>query len=150
MSEVLTVQLALREIEPYAQALTELIGSLTQDQLWSKAGGIPNSIGTLARHLTGNLNHYLGAGILKNGYIRHRDREFSDTDLPKAQVVSELQGAVEVARRAAETIDGETISQPHTTPCGEECESLAFHIVETATHFAFHCGQADYAGNYIS
>ena len=150
MSELLTVQLALREIEPYAQGLTELIECLTQDQLWSKAGGIPNSTGTLARHLTGNLNHYLGAGILKNGYVRQRDKEFSETGLPKAQVVSELQDAADVAKRAAEAIDAETISRPHTTPCGVECESLASHIVEMATHFAFHCGQADYAGNYVA
>ena len=150
MSDLLTVQLALREIEPHAERLTDLIESLTPNQLWSKAGGIPNSIGTLARHLTGNLDHYLGAGILKNGYVRQRDKEFSETGVPKAQVVSELRAAVEVAVRAAETIDGEAIGQPHTTPCGVECESLAFHIVETATHFAFHCGQADYAGNCIA
>ncbi len=73
MSERLIVQLAVREIERYAGGLLELIESLSEDQLWPKAGNIPNSIGTLARHLTGNLNHYFGAGLLKNGYVRQRE-----------------------------------------------------------------------------
>lgn len=149
MSDLLTVQLAVREIERYAHTLVELMESLSQDQLWSTDGDIPNSIGTLARHLTGNLNHYFGAGILENGYIRKRDREFTETGLPKAKVISDLQAAVDVAKQTVGMIDEEKITQPYATPCGEEYESLAYHIVRLATHLAFHCGQADYAGNYI-
>ena len=149
MSDVIIVQLAVREIERYARRLIELMEPLSEDQLWSMEGNIPNSIGTLARHLTGNLSHYFGAGILKDGYIRERDREFSETGLSKAQVTSDLQAAVKVAQQAVEMIDEERISQSYTTPCGEEYESLAYHIVRLATHFALHCGQADYAGNYI-
>jgi hypothetical protein len=149
MSDLLTVPLAVREIERYARALIELIEPLSQDQLWAKEGGIPNSIGTLARHLTGNLNHYLGAGILKNGYVRERDREFTETGLPNAMVVSELKAAVELANQAVSVIDEKKIAQPYTSPCGEEYESLAYHIVRLATHFVLHCGQADYAASYI-
>jgi hypothetical protein len=149
MSDLLSVQLAVREIERYAQALIELIDPLSQDQLWSKNGGIPNSIGTLARHLTGNLNHYFGAGILRDGYVRERDREFTETSLPKAKVVSDLQAAVEVAKKAVGAIDEKKVAQPYTAPSGEEYESLAYHIVRLATHFALHCGQADYAASYI-
>ncbi|UCC89168.1 MAG: DinB family protein [Anaerolineales bacterium] len=149
MSDLLTVQLAVREIERYAQSLIELIDPLSQDQLWSRNGGIPNSIGTLTRHLTGNLNHYLGAGILRNGYVRERDREFTETSLPKATIVSDLRAAVEVAKEAVDAIGEREVTQPYTAPSGEEYESLAYHIVRVATHFALHCGQADYAANYM-
>jgi hypothetical protein len=149
MPDRLIVQLAVREIERHADGLLELIESLSEDQLWSKAGNIPNSIGTLTRHLTGNLNHYFGAGILKNGYVRQRDREFSETGLAKAQVISDLQAAVKVAERAVEAVDEERLTQPYTAPSGEEYESLAYHIVRMTTHFALHCGQADYAQNAV-
>lgn len=149
MSDLLTVQLAVREIERYAQSLIELIDPLSQDQLWSRNGGIPNSIGTLTRHLTGNLNHYLGAGILRNGYVRERDGEFTETSLPKATIVSDLRAAVEVAKEAVDAIGEREVTQPYTAPSGEEYESLAYHIVRVATHFALHCGQADYAANYM-
>ncbi len=150
MSDLLIVQLAVKEIERYAHELIELMEPLSEGQLWSTEGDIPNSIGTLARHLTGNLNHYLGTGILNNGYIRERDKEFSETGLSKAKVAAELQAAVELARQAVEVIDEESIGHPYTTPCGQEFETLAYHIVRLATHFALHYGQADYAMNYIN
>lgn len=145
MADLSTIQLAVREIARYADQLIELIEPLSEDQLWSKGCSIPNSIGTLARHLTGNLNHYFGAGILKNGYVRERDREFTETGLPKTQVLSDLHEAVNVAQEAAEAIDEAQIDQPYRSPCGEEYESLAYHVIRLATHLALHVGQADYA-----
>jgi len=150
MSGLQTVQLAVREIERYAHQLIELIENLTEAQLWSKKGGIPNSIGTLTRHLTGNLNHYFGAGILKNGYLRERDIEFTETDLPKAKVISDLQAAVKIAKQATEIMQEKDVNQSYTAPSGEEFESLAYHIVRLATHFALHGGQADFAKNCIA
>lgn len=149
MAEISTVQMAVREIERYADQLVELIEPLSEDQLWSKGCGIPNSIGTLARHLTGNLNHYFGAGILKNGYVRERDREFAETGLSKAQVLADLREAANVAKAAVEMIDEAQIDKPYHSPCGEEYESLAYHIIRLATHLALHVGQADYATRCI-
>ncbi|MBN1813179.1 MAG: DinB family protein [Anaerolineae bacterium] len=145
MADISTVQMAVREIERYANQLIELIEPLSENQLWSKGCGIPNSIGTLARHLTGNLNHYFGAGILKNGYVRERDKEFTETGLSKAQVLSDLRNAVNVAKAAVEVIDVAQIDKPYRSPCGEKYESLAYHAIRLATHLALHVGQADYA-----
>lgn len=147
MSGLVTIQLSVREIERYAHEFLALIASLPEEQIWSKKGGIPNSIGTLARHLTGNLNHYLGAGILKNGYARGREREFTETNLPKEKIISDLQAAVQVAKQAAEEVDVGIVDLAYKAPSGEEFESLAYHVVRLATHFALHCGQADYAKN---
>lgn len=149
MADISTIQMAVTEIERYADRVIELIESLPEDQLWSKGCGIPNSIGTLARHLTGNLNHYFGAGILKNGYVRERDKEFTETGLSKAKVLSGLRDAVNVAREAAGAIDETQLDKPYRSPCGEEYESLAYHIVRLATHLALHVGQADYATRCI-
>jgi hypothetical protein len=149
MTDLLLIELCVREIERYAQGLIELIEPLSDEQLWSVEGGIPNSIGSLARHLTGNLNHYFGAGLLKNGYVRDREHEFIERDLPKAQVLSELKAAVDVARQSVAAVDHERILKPYTTPCSREYESLAYHVLRMLTHFVIHCGQADYAVNLI-
>jgi hypothetical protein len=145
MADISTIQPAMREIARYADRLIELIESLPEDQLWSTGCGIPNSIGTLARHLTGNLNHYFGAGILKNGYVRERDKEFTETGLSKTQVLSDLQDAVNVAQTAVGAIDEAQIDKPYRSPCGQDYESLAYHVIRLATHLALHVGQADYA-----
>jgi hypothetical protein len=149
MADISTIQMAVTEIARYADRIIELIESLPEDQLWSKGCGIPNSIGTLARHLTGNLNHYLGAGILKNGYVRERDQEFTETDLSKEKVISDLRDAVNVAKEAVGAIDEAQIDEPYRSPCDQEYESLAYHIVRLATHLALHVGQADYAKNCL-
>lgn len=145
MADTSTVQMTVKEVERYASGLIELIESVSEDQLWSKGCGLPNSIGTLARHLTGNLDHYFGAGILGNGYVRDRDREFTEAGLPKAQVISELRDAVSVAKEAVGAIDETRLDLPYRSPCGEAYESLAYHVIRMATHLALHCGQADYA-----
>ncbi|TET51169.1 MAG: DinB family protein [Anaerolineales bacterium] len=150
MSYLIAAQLAVREIERYGDEMIAALEALTEEQLWSKKGGIPNSIGTLARHLTGNLNHYFGAGILGNGYVRDRDREFSETELPLKKVVSDLMAAVAVAKESLQAIGEERAGQPHRAPCGEEYESLAHHVVRLATHFARHRGQMQFAERCVA
>ena len=149
MSHVLLVEVAAKKIEQYAQNYLTLLESLSEEQLWSTAGGIPNSIGTLARHLTGNLNHYFGKSLLQSGYVRTRDREFTDRNIPKAQVIAELDAAVKTARQALETVEEQALSQSYTSPDGDVYDSLGYYIVHMAMHFAMHYGQADYAQNYV-
>jgi hypothetical protein len=149
MPDMKTIQLSVVEIERYCNTLIELIESLSEDQIWSKNNSIPNSIGTLARHLTGNLNHYFGAGLLKNGYIRDREEEFQGDKIAKEKVILDLREGIHIVKEGISKINEEDINKPYKSPCGQEFESLAYHIIRIATHAALHCGQADYAKNII-
>ncbi len=149
MSNVLLVEVTAKKIEQYARDYVALLESLSEEELWSTAGNIPNSIGTLARHLTGNLNHYFGTAFLESGYVRTRDREFTESNVPKAQVISELQAATKITRQALDTIQEDALDQPFTSPDGQVYESLGYYIVHMAMHFAMHYGQADYAQNFV-
>ena len=54
-----------------------------------------NSVGHLILHLTGNLNHFVGGQLGKTGYVRDREREFTESNLPKKeQVLAGLDAAV--------------------------------------------------------
>jgi len=146
----LAFQLAIKEIARYADLLIEVIEPLSEEQLWSNIDGIPNSIGILVRHLTGNLNHYFGAGVLENGYVRDRDREFVEGNVPKEKMLADLRAAVEVAKQAAEQVSDEQLQRrPYRTPNGEEYESLAYHATRNAMHFALHYGQIDYVKDIV-
>ena len=145
MSSLSTIQLAGKEIDHYARTLVEVIDGLTEDQLWSTSGGLPNSIGNITRHLTGNLNHYFGKGILKNDYRRVRDLEFTEKRIPKGQVIDDLKAAVDIAIQAINSIDENQLDLPYISPDGELSESLAYHILHMTTHFSLHVGQADFA-----
>ncbi len=149
MSDVLIAHVAVKEIETYGKNFLDLLEALPEAQLWATTGDIPNSIGVLARHVTGNLNHYFGAAFLRTGYHRERDREFSQTGLPKATVIADLRAALKLTRQAVAAIDPNVVSQPYTSLDGTAYESLAAYIVHMAAHFAMHYGQADYAQNFM-
>ena len=62
----------------------ELASSLTDQQFWQKPFPFGNSFGHLVRHLTGNLNYYIGAQIAGTEYVRDRPRNsMSRISLPK-------------------------------------------------------------------
>ena len=42
-----------------------------ENKLWVISGEIKNSPGNLCLHLLGNVNHFIGAMIGKNGYVLH-------------------------------------------------------------------------------
>jgi uncharacterized damage-inducible protein DinB len=150
MSDLLVAQLAVAEIEERAEEFIEMINPLTEEQLWFSDEVVVNSIGTLARHMTGNFNHFFGAGFLKNGYVRDRDDEFSGKIMPKAQVIVDLQAGVDIVRQGAAAIDEGDVNKPYRTPCGRDFVSLGDHIIHLVTHFAHHHGQVSYAIRYIA
>jgi hypothetical protein len=72
-----------RELEAYPD----------ERQIWQAVPGLPNSAGTLALHLAGNLQHYIGARLGGAGYVRNRDAEFSRRDVPRAELLAEIERA---------------------------------------------------------
>ncbi|MHC5539445.1 hypothetical protein ACYOEI_14605 [Singulisphaera rosea] len=47
--------------EHLAARIGRLVGMLSHDQLWSNPFGFGNSVGRIVVHLTGSLNHFIGA-----------------------------------------------------------------------------------------
>ncbi len=77
--------------------------AVPEDRLWIKPFPFGNSIGHLVLHLTGNLNHYIGALIADTGYIRHREHEFTDAEKhPRGELLSAFQSAVDMVVRTLE------------------------------------------------
>ena len=140
---------AIREIEGYGEQLLGLLAEVPDEMLWQKPDLLPNSIGAIARHLAGNLNHYWGAGLLQNGYRREREQEFHASPISRQALRTDLEAALAVARSAVATIQEDQAAAPHTTPCGQEFDSLAHHLARLATHFAYHVGEAYYASKLL-
>src|SRR5437016_5588341 len=65
-----------------AGRVRELAAPLSEEQFWQKPFPFGNSFGHLVLHLTGNLNYYIGTEIAGTGYVRDRDREFTEDDRP--------------------------------------------------------------------
>lgn len=61
-----------------------------ESKLWVVEEGISNSAGNLCLHLIGNLNHFIGAILGNNGYVRNRDSEFSLKNIPVKDLLESI------------------------------------------------------------
>lgn len=64
----------VRELEAFCR---EVEAFPDDERLWQTLPGITNACGNLARHVAGNLQHFVGARLGGTGYVRHREAEFS-------------------------------------------------------------------------
>src|ERR1044071_7553657 len=84
--------LMLRELETFKRQ----IAAFPDDSgPWQARPGITNTTGTLALHCAGNIQHFIGAKLAATGYVRQRDLEFSRRDVPRAEIIAELDRAIE-------------------------------------------------------
>ncbi|MEN7549689.1 DinB family protein [Rapidithrix thailandica] len=120
--------------------------SLFQNEgdLWKVQGEISNSAGNLAIHLAGSLHHFVGAILGKNGYVRERDKEFSDKDIPRTEVLNRIDRAIEVINQVIPAISEEQLEEefPHKT-AGEPLNTGMF-LIHLVRHVNYHLGQVNY------
>src|SRR5215216_3526515 len=79
-------------------ARVQLLSSeLSEEEFWTNPFPYGNSIGHLVLHITGNLNYYIGTQLAATGYLRDREREFTESNFPsKAEALRQLAVAVEL------------------------------------------------------
>ena len=95
--------------------------------------------------MSGNLRHFFGAGLLRDGFVRDRPDEFANQQRTAQQLTENLQEAVQITRKALETIEASKIEAPHQSADGREFASLAHMLLQMAAHFAYHAGQVNYS-----
>lgn len=124
----------IRELETYPDETT----------IWSTPDGVPNSAGTLALHLAGNLHHYVGTVLGDGPYVRARDREFGDRDVPRAELVKRLMAARDAVDNALAGLTAEELEAPFPSELSVGRPATGLFLMHLATHLAYHLGQMDY------
>jgi uncharacterized damage-inducible protein DinB len=117
--------------------------AIPEDRLWTKPFPFGNSTGHLILHLTGNLNHYIGAFIAGSGYVRHREHEFTDSQkYPREELLAKFQQTVDMVVRTLEAQDAESF----TTPIAEQppIQTRLGLFLVCAAHLNNHLGQMSY------
>ena len=130
------------ELEHLRNEVRGIAEPLSEKELWTKPIEPGNSVGHLILHLTGNLNHFVGAQIGGSGYVRDREREFFETQPPSKDVaLANLDKAVGTFRQVVSGLTVDQLAAPHPeTRFGPVMNGL-IHLV---THFAIHRGQMSY------
>jgi uncharacterized damage-inducible protein DinB len=122
-----------RELEAYPD----------ERQLWQEVPGLPNSGGTLALHLAGNLQHYIGARLGGTDYVRNRDAEFSRRNVSREELVAEIERARSAVAAALPRVSAEALEQDFPEAITDAHIRTGEYLVHLCTHFAYHLGQLD-------
>jgi hypothetical protein len=115
-----------------------------EEKLWVTDKNISNSAGNLCLHLIGNLNTYIGAEIGNTNYVRHRPLEFSLKNIPRAELISNIESTMQVADASLDKLRDEDLMLEYPVLVFEEKTSTAFFLVHLATHLGYHLGQINY------
>jgi uncharacterized damage-inducible protein DinB len=128
--------------------LSKLRDELTQYQqesrIWHIEKSIANSAGNLCLHLVGNLNTYIGATLGYTDYIRNRDREFSATGIPRAELLRAIEDTRVVVAQALSNLPAADLTAEYPMLVLKEKTSTEYFLVHLATHLAYHLGQVNY------
>ena len=116
----------------------------SDEALWRTPPGISNSGGTLAIHVLGNLRHYIGARLGGTPYVRDRDAEFRVRDVPRAEIVAEIERAEADVREALERLDRSRLDASYPDAVGGFRVETGDFLMQIAVHLAYHVGQLDY------
>jgi hypothetical protein len=144
LNETVGAGLAAR-YEELGAKVQELAEPLSDEQFWKKPFLFGNSFGHLVLHLTGNLNYYIGTGIARTGYVRDRDREFSETARPsKHEVLKHFAEAVAMVARTARAQSEADWAQKYTAVREEDAENRFNIFLRCVTHLHLHVGQMIY------
>jgi len=127
------------------KALRREVESYPSDaHLWEIPAGISNPGGNLALHLAGNLQYFIGNVLGKNGYVRNRHAEFASRDVPRAELLREIDNAITAVQTGMSKISEADLSKPYPEKVGGVSESTGAFLAHFATHLAYHLGQVDY------
>ena len=135
--------------------LSELIESYPDEgSLWRVTGDAKNPPGTLALHLAGNVEHYIGAILGGTGYIRDRKAEFRDRQVPKEDILLRIASAKRAAVSTLEALDDEAMGKMYPSATGAvrgigEATTRHF-LVHLTWHLGWHLGQIDYHAKLLS
>lgn len=123
-----------REVEAYSD----------DDAVWALPPGVANACGTLVLHLAGNLRLYAGHVIGGIAYERDRPREFAARGLPRAELLRELDAAIDAVDRALPQATEAVLASEFPLPIGTVRVNTQEFLLHCAAHLAYHLGQVDY------
>ena len=112
--------------------------------VWREVPGLPNTAGTLALHLAGNLQHFFGAVLGKDGYKRDRESEFARRNVPRKELLASIDAAIASIERTLPRVRTSALVGAYPEPIAKRTVSASLFVMHLASHVAYHLGQIDY------
>jgi uncharacterized damage-inducible protein DinB len=106
--------------------------------------GISNSAGNLCLHLIGNLNHFIGAALGNTGYVRDRELEFSQKNVPVDELVKSINNTIAVVENTFNKLSDDVLDEDFPLLYNNQRVSTMLMLTHLLTHLGYHLGQINY------
>ena len=128
----------------------EIASFENEADLWKTADGISNSAGNLCLHLTGNLKHFFGGVLGETGYVRDRDAEFAEKEVPRSEMLADIDATKNVLLSTLANVTEEDLDKPYPLEVFGHPMTTGYFLTHLATHFNYHLGQINYHRRLLS
>lgn len=132
----------------FRRDLEKLIEELSlythESKIWYIEKGISNSAGNLALHLVGNLNTYIGSHLGNTGYVRNRELEFSQKDVPRDVLIKMIADTIVVIDKALDVVTPEEVEALYPIEVFGGPIITGHFLVHLSGHLMYHLGQVNY------
>lgn len=140
-------RLLVRELQAFAREVELFPDDLS---LFRTVPGVTNSAGNLALHVSGNLQHFVGAVLGGTGYVRNRDLEFQATSGRRADIARDLHETAAVVTKTLAALAPEALEKPYPQPVANLELPCRLFLIHLAVHLSFHLGQAGYLRRIVT
>ncbi len=115
-----------------------------ENALWVTGGEIANSAGNLCLHLVGNLNHFIGATLGNTGYVRQRDLEFSQKNVPRQELLDAVEQTTATVRESLGKLTEADLQERFPLEKHGQVVTTGYMLLHLQTHLNYHLGQINY------
>ncbi len=134
------IQKLYKEIELYQE----------ESQLWEILEGTNNSGGNIALHLIGNLNSYFGRNLGNTGYVRNREAEFGNKNIPKEILLKSIEEVNQVVSKVLSTLNDSQMKAIYPENVLGYEMTTEYFLIHLHGHLAYHTGQINYHRRFVN
>lgn len=123
---------------------TEIESYQNEEIIWKIDKNILNSAGNLTLHLVGNISHFIGAILGNTGYVRNRELEFSLKDIPRQELILQIEKTIEVVNSSLEKLSEEDLKKEYPLEPLGYTMTTDYFLIHLIGHLEYHLGQINY------
>ncbi|HEV7231350.1 MAG TPA: DUF1572 family protein [Bacteroidia bacterium] len=112
--------------------------------IWAVKPGIGNPAGNLCLHLNGNLQHFIGAILGQTGYIRQRELEFSQKNIPRQELLNSIDQTIQVVRDTLSKLSAADFEKAYPLEVLGKTWKTGQFLLHLLSHLSYHLGQVNY------
>jgi len=126
------------------QLKKEIESYQNEEAIWKIDKDILNSAGNLSLHLVGNINHFIGSILGNSGYVRNRELEFSLKNIPKTELILQIEKTIEIVHSSLDQLSEEDLKKEYPIEALGYPMTTEYFLIHLFGHLNYHLGQINY------